>query len=94
MKITKKSKLKIQNRYNTKFTEYSNKTRDEVKGLLEQLGKGELKLSTTDTQALWDAASYIMQKDREKQLTELETKPLEMQIESEEKQIPPTENTD
>lgn len=80
MKLSKKDKKKILARYHNKLAEYSLKTRDEIKELLEKLGKKELKISYTDTKALWDAASVVMQRERQANLEQLEQGKEEQQI--------------
>lgn len=65
MRLTNAAKQKIQARYNAKFDEFKEKSKDELKSIFNSE-----KMSSTDRKALLDATSYLLWKERQEVLKE------------------------
>lgn len=74
-KLTKKDKSKILNRYITKRDEYLKLSSEELKAIYQKGG-----LSSTDRQALVDATSKVLEKERDAILKESEVAPVKFNV--------------
>ncbi len=63
MKLTNIGKLKIQARYNAKFDEFKEKSKEELKEIFNTQ-----KMSSTDRKALMDATSYLLWEESQEAL--------------------------